>query len=46
MAECSGDSERFDILVISWQLSISEQTISQGINNLHRNIELWFNEEK
>ena len=46
MAECSGDPEHFDILVISWQFEHFWANNWQGINNLHRTIKLWFNEEK
>ena len=46
MAGCSGGPEHFDILVISWQFEHFWANNWQGINNSHRTIKLWFNEEK
>ena len=42
-----GDSEHFDIFVISWQFEHFWANNWQGIiNNSHKTIKLWFNEEK
>ena len=41
-----GDPEHFYILVISWQFEHFWANNWQGINNSHRTIKLWFNEEK
>ena len=41
-----GDPEHFDSLVISWQFEHFWANNWQGINNSHRTIKLWFNEEK
>ena len=46
IAECSGDPEHFHILVISWQFEHSWANNWQGMNNSHRTLKLWFNEEK
>ena len=40
-----GDPEHVDILVISWQCEHFWANIWQGMNNSHRTIKLWFNEE-
>ena len=41
-----GDPKHFDILVISWQFEHCGANNWQDINNSHRTIKLWFNEEK
>ena len=41
-----GGGEHFYILVISWQFEHFWANNWQGINNSHRTIKLWFNEEK
>ena len=41
-----GDPEHFDILVVSWQFEHFWANNWQSINNSHRTIKLWFNEEK